>query len=119
MKTKTEPIGDTVMHLLEDDCIPYPRPQFVPSLYELALKATDAMQALHLDNGPGMSFLHYMTGIYKLLSDHPYSAFECPLMLTTIIRKAADGALAIGHRNRARVLLQIGNMFKLSAMSRC
>ncbi|CAD7963126.1 unnamed protein product [Amoebophrya sp. A120] len=119
MKTKTESIADTVLHLLEEECIPYPRPQFVESLHTLAMKGVEAMQALHLDGqGPGIAFLTYMTGIYELLADHPYSAFECPLLLTAHCRKTADLALAIGHRNRARVLLQIGNMFKLSAMSR-
>ncbi|CAD7943562.1 unnamed protein product [Amoebophrya sp. A25] len=117
MKTKTEPLAETVKQFLDDECIPYPRPQFVDSLLELALTGVEAMQALHLRT-PGEAFLVQMRGIYDLLAFHPYSAFECPLLLTGALRKGADLALAIGHRNRARVLLQVGNMFKLSAMSR-
>lgn len=58
-----------------------------------------------------------MDGTDEILK-YPYSAYECPITMTGWMRKAADSALNVGHRHRARVLLQIGNMFKLQAMSK-
>eukprot|EP00392_Amoebophrya_sp_AT5.2_P017832 g18253.t1 len=102
--------------LIEDEC-PDARPQFVQPLRTLAANGLVASEDLHL-RGPEASLASWMSALAKIFHLEPYAAFECPLVITHHVRKAADAALYLMQKKRARVLLQIGNMFKLSAMSR-
>ena len=48
----------------------------------------------------------------------PYVAFLCPIVPTRAFHRACEIALTAGDFTRGRALLQVGNMFKLQAMSR-
>lgn len=102
--------------LLEDECMPYPREQFVEPLTDLVAGGLVAMEKLHL-HGAGEAYAQWMETLLQIMQ-HPWAAFECPLALTAHIRKMADAVLSVGQKNRARTLLQVGNMFKLQAMSK-
>ncbi|CAD7939488.1 unnamed protein product [Amoebophrya sp. A120] len=111
-----EQYSGVAAQLVEDECEDA-RPQFIQPLRTLAANGLIAQEDLHL-RGPETSLGSWMAALAKLLHLDPYAAFECPLIMTSHIRKAADSALYLLQKKRARVLLQIGNMFKLSAMSR-
>ena len=55
--------------------------------------------------------------LQRLLAD-PYVAFLCPIVPTRAFHRACEIALTAGDFTRGRALLQVGNMFKLQAMSR-
>lgn len=58
-----------------------------------------------------------LQGLGALLGDLRV-AYQCPLSCTRHFRLAAEWSLALGHPQRARALLQLGNVFKLQAMAR-
>ncbi|CAD7950429.1 unnamed protein product [Amoebophrya sp. A25] len=117
VKSTEEQYMGVAAQLVEDECIPSPRQQFVEPLRRFAAGGLLAQEELHL-RGPETNLIKWLDVLNDILGNNPYAAFECPLIMTAHIRKAADAALYLGQKSRARVLLQIGNMFKLSAMSR-
>ena len=62
--------------------------------------------------------LALMLEVLKRLVADPYVAFLCPIVPTRAFHRACEIALTAGDFTRGRALLQVGNMFKLQAMSR-
>lgn len=87
-KTVDRSYDAVALQFLEDECIPYPRKQFIEPLAKLESRSLEAMQALHV-NGPGEAFGVWMESVYELLSDSPYSAFECPLVSESMEKEVA------------------------------
>ncbi|CAE8678835.1 unnamed protein product [Polarella glacialis] len=103
--------------LVEEEC---------PGLTPEALQAWSSLQVHFFDaqalvyGGQESRWTALAAGFEGLsaLMNNLEVAYQCPVGATRHFRQVAEWALGLGHPFRARSLMQMGNIFKIQAMSR-
>lgn len=74
-------------------------------------------QAIYFSGEPVAGLQAVLEALAALLGNLQL-CFQCPGALSKHLRLAGEWSVALGHSHRARVLIQVGNQFKLQAMAR-
>ena len=109
--------------LVEDQChgpgsLPFTLPdESTKQWAELEQGFLNAQVTAYID-GPKAGAASCLSSLKTLLQDKYVLAFSCPLLTAKLVHQCASLFAFIDQKHRARVLLQMGNMFKLQSISR-